>query len=190
MVDPRDLIGKKLDDPADIVACMHERFCALPPGVSPYDWESEGRQIPNPPAVEEGPFTEIRLARTPEAAWVGQILRRAASSEQPIWQILKDVRRYPIYRIEAPGIRIKDHHSDSRLIGGPEALRKEGEEAQVHEEDRALVPTGAVAASESHEKEVGTSKEWQALDQHFREPIVAVLLPDDSPIRRFDLTGR
>lgn len=180
-MEPRDLIGKKNDDPADTLACMHERYCTLAPGVSPYDWESAGRQIPNPPTVEEGSFTELYLSSTPAAAWAGLILRRAASSEQPIWQILKDVRRYPVYRIEAPGVRMKDRHSDSRLIGGLEVLRKEGEEAQVHEEDRALVPVGAVAASEDPGGESGTSKEWQTLDRYFCEPIAAVVLPNDSP---------
>jgi hypothetical protein len=159
---------------------MHDRFCTFPPGVSPYDWEAPGRLIPNPPSVDGGPFTEIRLAGTPEAAWAGEILRRVKSSEQPIWQVLKDIRRYPLYRIEAVGVRIKDRHTDSRLIGGPVALRKEGEEAQVQEEDRSLVALGAATASEGAD-DGGTSKEWQAIDRYFREPIAAVLLPDDSP---------
>lgn len=181
MVEPHDLVGYKSGDAADVLACMHKRFIALPPGVSAYDWEAPSRQIPNPPSVEGAPFTEIRLAATPEGAWAGQILRRAASSEQPIWQILKDVRRYPIYRIEVPGARIKDCHSDSRMVGGPVALRKEGEETPVHEEDLALVTLGAPSPAGGHELREGTSVEWQALDRYFREPIVAVSLPDDSP---------
>lgn len=180
MVQPHELLGTKFGDPADVLACMHDRFIVLPPGVSAYDWEAPGRLIPNPPSIEGAPFTEIRLARTPEAAWAGEILRRVASGEQPIWQILKDVRRHPIYRIEAPGVRIKDRHSDSRMVGGPGGLRKEGE-AQVHEEDRSLVTLGVGAPSEGYAEEKVTSHEWRAIDRYFHEPIAAVALPDDSP---------
>ena len=181
MVQPKDLVGSKIDDPADVLACMHARFVALPPGVSAYDWELPWRKIPNPPSVEGGPFTELRLARTPAAAWAGQILRLVASGEQPIWQVLKSVRRYAVHRIEAPGARIKDCHLDSRMVGGPGALRKEGEEAEVPQWDRALVTPGAAELFGGEEKDGGTSAEWQALDRYFREPIAAVSLPDDSP---------
>lgn len=181
MVEPRTLVGSNRGDAADVLACMHERFMALPPGVSPYEWEAPGRAIPNPPNVEGGPFVEIRLARSPAAAWAGEILRRVASGEQPIWQILKDVAHHAIFRIEAPGARIKNRHSDGALVGGPLALRKEGEEAAVYDEDRSLVTPGGTTASEQREREPGISREWQAIDAHFREQILAVVLPDDSP---------
>lgn len=181
VIEPRKLVGSSADDPADMLACMHERFMALPPGVSAYDWEAAGRLIPSPPSVEEGPFVEIRFAPTPQGAWAGVILRRVASGEQPIWQILKDVRRYPVYRIKAPGIRIKDRHSDSRLVGGPRALRKESEEARVHDEDLSLVTPGATAPSERFERTRGTSREWEAIAAYMEEPILGVLLPDDAP---------
>lgn len=180
MVQPHELLGTKFGDPADVLACMHDRFIVLPPGVSPYDWGALGRLIPNPPSIEGAPFTEIRLARTPEAAWVGEILRRVASGEQPIWQILKDVRLHSIHRIEAPGARIKDCHSDSKMVGGPRALRKEGE-AHVHEGDRSLVALGGGIAADAYAGEKVTSHEWRAIDRLFHEPIAAVVLPDDSP---------
>lgn len=180
MVQPHELLGYKTDDPADVLACMHDRFCTLPPGTSAYDWEGPGRLLPHPPSVDGGPYTEIRLADTPEAAWAGEILQRAAASEQPMWQILKDLRRFPVYRVKAAGIRVKDCHRDSRLVGGTLALRKEGEEAQVHDEDRSLVALGGAAPSEGHGVG-GTSMEWQVIDRYFREPIAAIFLPDDSP---------
>lgn len=183
MVEPRRLVGSKADDPADVLACMHKRFMALPAGMSPYDWDAPGRPIPNPPAVEGGSFVEIRLAQTPEGALAGVILRRIASGEQPVWQILKDVRRYAIHRIEAPGARIKDRHSDGRLVGGPRALRKEGEESEVLDEDRSLVAPGAPAPSEQPERTKGTSRQWEAVAAHFEDPILAVVLPDDLPSR-------
>lgn len=181
MVEPRKLVGSSTGDPADVLACMHERFMALPPGVSPYDWEAAGRLVPSPASVEEGPLVEIRFASTPQGAWAGVILRRVASGEQPIWQILKDVRRYSVYRIKAPGVRIKDRHADSRLVGGPRALRKQGEEARVQDEDLSLVAPGATAPSERLERTRGTSREWEALAAYMEEPILGVLLPDDAP---------
>ncbi len=181
MVEPRRLVGRSAEDPADVLACMHERFVELPAGISPYDWEAPGRLIPNPPSIEGGPFVDIRLAQTPEGAWAGSILRRIASGEQPVWQILKDVRRHAIYRIEAPGARIKDRHSDGRLVGGPRALQKEGEESEVLDEDRSLVAPGAPAPSEQPERAKGTSRQWEAVAAHFETPILAVVLPDDSP---------
>jgi hypothetical protein len=67
------------------------------------------------------------------------------------------------------------------MVGGPVALRKEGEEAPVHEEDLALVTLGAPSPHGGQEYKQGASMEWQALDRYFREPIVAISLPDDSP---------
>ena len=173
---PGDLLGRREDDPGDVWACMNDRYCTFSPGVSAYNWESPGRLLPNPPSVDGGPFTALWLADTPEAPWAGEILRRVASSEQPIWQVLKDIRRYPVYRVEAVGVRIKDRHSDSKLTGGISSLRKEGEEAEVHD----LVILGGAGAAEDRGSG-GTSTEWQALARYFREPIAAVFLPQDSP---------
>ncbi len=181
--DSGDLLGHRGDDPADIWACMHDRFCTCPPGISPYDWDAPGRLLPNPPSVEGAPFTEIWLAETPEAAWAGEILRRVASSEQPIWQVLKDVRKYPMYRVEAAGVRIKDRHSDSRLVGGPTTLRKEGEEAEVPDESLIAL----VMLNSGLDAEGTISPEWRAIDKYFREPIVAIFLPHNSPHRTLRL---
>jgi hypothetical protein len=181
VIDPRQLVGRRHNDPADVVACMDERYLSLPAGVSAFDWRAPGRLIPDPPSVAGGPFTEIRLAGTPDAALAGQIVRRVVSSEQPIWQVLRDVRGYSLYRVEAPGVRIKDCHADSRLSRGLLALRKEGEDAQVHEEERTAVALGAAASPESHESEGIRSIEWQTVDRCFRELIAAVSLPDDLP---------
>jgi hypothetical protein len=176
-------VGRSADDPADVLACMHKRFVSLPAGISPYDWHAAGRLIPSPPSVEGGPFVEIRLAQSPEAAWAGVVARLIASGEQPVWQILKDVRRHAVYRIEAPGVRIKDRHSDGRLVGGVRALRKEGEESEVLDEDRSLVAPGAPAPSEQLEQAKGTSRQWEVVAALFEDPIAAVVLPDDSPPR-------
>lgn len=181
MVEPRELVGSKADDPGDVLACMHERFFVLPPGLGAYDWDAPSRRIPNPPTVEGGPFVEIRLAGTPAGAWAGQIMRLAASSEQPIWQVIANVRRYPLYRIEAPGVRIMDRRADSKLVGGLAALRREAEEVEIRDEEPSLVSLGAAAASTTAGPGGGMSMEWRAVDECFRELIAAVALPDDSP---------
>jgi len=179
VIDPRQLVGRKNNDPGDVVACMDARYFSLPAGVSAFNWKSAGRLISDPPSVGGGPFTEIRLASSPDAALAGQVLRRVASSEQPIWQVLKDVARYSLYRIEAPGVRIKDCRSDSRLAEGTPTLRREGEDAQIHEE-RVAVALGGAAGAEGQEGERIRSIGWRAVDRCFREPIAAVSLPDDS----------
>ena len=181
MVEPRDLVGSNANDPADVLACMHERFIILPPGISPYDWEAPGRPIPNPPSIEGGPFIELRLANSPEGAWAGLVQRLVASDEQPLWQVLKDLRHHAIYRIEAPGVRIKDRHADGQLVGGPLALRKTGEEAQGPDEDGSLVVPGGILQPEPLKQARGTSRAWEAIATNFEEPIVAIVLPDDSP---------
>jgi hypothetical protein len=180
---PHELVGSKIDDPADVLACIHERHIALPPGVSVYDWDSPTRAVPSPPQVEGGPFTELRLAATPGAAWMGAVLRRLESSHQSIFEVLRDMQEVAIYRIEAPGIRIKDRHTDSRLTGGPVVLRKEGEQAQqeqIHDDDLALVASRSAASSEDVAEEQPLSIGWSALNNYFEEDVVAIAVPDDS----------
>lgn len=180
MVEARELVGSKADDPGDVHACMNQRFLVLAPGLGASDWSSRTRRIPNPPNVVGGPFVEIPLALTPAAAVAGQIIRLAASSEQPIWQVIANVRRYLLYRIEAPGVRIMDRRADSKLVGGLGALRREGEEVEIHDEEPSLVSLGATASSTTAGTGGVTSMGWRAVEECFRELIVAVALPDDS----------
>jgi hypothetical protein len=158
---------------------------ALAPGLSVHHWDSPERLVPSSSSVESGPFTELNLAPSPAAAVAGMILRRRAGSQQSIWEVVKDAEGAAIYALEAPGVRVKDGHSDSRLVGGTRGLRKEGERAQgqlVHAvEGRQPVARGAaMRTGEGIPFDYASSGEWVAMKTHFEEAVAAVEIPNDS----------
>ncbi len=143
--------------------------------------------MPAPPLAENAPFTELRLAPEPAAAVFGMVQRLRRGSNQSIRQALTNAQRAAIYRVEAPGVRIKDCHSDSRLVGGLLELRKEGELARerlgLAAEGRERVAMGAAGGIEDDSEGRTMSEEWSALDAHFDDAVAAVELPDDSKFR-------
>lgn len=177
--DSRELVGEKAGDPADIKICLRKSYLALAPGHEAYEWESPSRVIPNLQQVKSGPLTELHLARSPAAGVVGMVVRLRESSDQSIIQIFKDARRAAIYRVRAPGVRIKDGRFDGRLVDGARGLRKEGEQAQERLEDRALVPTGSGATSDDA-AEIGISTLWSTVEDGFLEKVAAIELPDEA----------
>lgn len=185
--DPHALVGERPDDPGDVVVCASKTYVALGTGMGAYDWESPSRVIPCPREIESGPFTELHLAPSPAAAVAGMVLRRRAGSEQRIVEILGDARRAAVYRVRAPGVRIKDGRLNGRLVAGALGLRREGEQERL--EDRALVATGRGGPSDEA-SESGRSNLWSTVDRGFKEPVAAIELPDDAvhPALKLDLT--
>jgi hypothetical protein len=178
--DPSWLIGSKADDAGDVRPCGTEGYTTLAPGLRIYAWRKADRLIPSPPEAEEGPFAELRLAPSPAAAVVAAIGRRRAGSEQPIWEVVRDVLGSAIYLVRANGVRIKDRHSDSRLVGGTPGLRKEGEYARsrlTREEGEA--PESGLATTSFGPM----SDEWTTIDAYFEEAVAAVEIPSASALR-------
>lgn len=154
-------------------------------GMRIHHWSGTDRLVVAPPQAERGPYTEMRLAPSPVAAVAAAIGRRRASSEQPIWRIVQDVQGSAVYAVRATGVRIKDRHSDSHLVGGTRALRKEGENARSRlvREDRELVASRARASTEEADGRAPMSEEWMTLDAYFEEQVAAVEIPSDSGLR-------
>jgi len=181
------LIGSRAGDPADLRICTNPSYIGLAPGLSIYSWDLRERAVPSPPRIQNGPFTELRLAPSPAAAVFGLMLRRRSGSLQSIWQVLRDAQRSAIYRVEAPGVRIKDCRSDSRLAGGLLELRKEGELARkgldLAADGRERTAMGAAAGVEGNYEERTRSEEWTTLDGYFDGAVAAIELPDDSKLR-------
>jgi hypothetical protein len=187
---PDQLIGSRAGDPADLRTCTTRAYIALAPGLSIYDWDSPERVVPSPPLIRNGPFTEIRAAPNPTAAVFGLTQRRRVGSpDQSIWQALRDAQKAAIYRVEAPGVRIKNCSSDGRFAGGLLELRHKGELAR-----RALDFAAAgterwelfVTAMEGDVRrgsKAGAASEWPTLEAHFDVRVAAVELPDDSNLR-------
>lgn len=176
--DSRELVGSNPDDSRDLRACETESYVALPAGIPAYEFEHPGRIVPNPPEVEHGPFTELHLAPSPAAAVVGSVLRLRASTGQPIGQILGNAKRAAIYRVRAPGVRIKDGSRDARLVNGIVGLRLEGEQAQDRLGDRVLAVAGG-GSSDSLADERGVSNAWATVDAAFDDMIAAFEMPDE-----------
>ena len=161
---PEELIGSKEGDSADLRACMAPSYVGFPASQPVNSWRAPERAIPAPPSLRHGPFTELRLATSPAAVVFGRIVRRRIGSpSQSIRQLLRDRENVAIYRIEAPGVRVKDRRTDGRFAGGLLELRKRGELAR-------LGPPGDGAAG------VG----WRVLEDCFEDSVAAVELPDDS----------
>jgi hypothetical protein len=179
--DPGLLIGAKTHDPADVRPCKTKGWVVIGSGQRIHDWEVTHKLVPAPPRVEEGPFAELRLAPSPEAAVAGAIGRRRVGSEQPIWNVVRDLLASAVYAVDATGVRIKDCHADSRLIGGSLGLRKEGETARDHlmREERGLVVPGAVAGADGEDADAPLSEGWATLAAYFEETVAAVEIPSD-----------
>lgn len=188
--DPGMLVGAKTHDSADVRPCRTEGSLILGTGVRLHEWDGPGRLVPAPPRVEEGPFTELRLAPSHAAAAAAAIGRRRAGSEQPIWSVVCDVLDSAFYVVEAAGVRIKDRHGDSRLVDGALGLRQEGENARERlvREERELVSSLPGATADGENGTAPMSEEWMALDAYFEEAVAAVEIPGDSVLRgvRFD----
>lgn len=187
--DSRELVGSNPDDSRDLRACETESYMALPPGIPAYELEHPGRVVPSPPEVEHGPYSELHLAPSPAAAVIGNVLRLRASTGQPIRQIFSDARRAAIYRVRAPGVRIKDGSRDARLVNGVLGLRLEGEQAQDRLGDRALAVAGA-GSSDALADERGVSNAWATVDAAFDDTISALEMPDEGvhPTLKVDWT--
>ena len=143
---------------------MAPSYVGFPASQPVSNWCAPERAISAPPSIRHGPFTELRLATSPAAVVFGRIVRRRAGSPtQSIRQLLRDRRNVTIYRIEAPGARVKDRRTDGRFAGGLLELRKRGELARLR-------PLRDGAAG------VG----WRVLEDCFEDSVVAVELPDDS----------
>jgi hypothetical protein len=185
--DPYGLIGAKAGDAADVRPCQTEGCMILARGLKVHDWDGGDRLVSAPPQVEGGPFTEMRLAPDAASAVVAAIGRRRAGSEQPILQVVQDVLDSAVYVVRATGVRIKDRHSDSRLVGGTPGLRKEGENARSRliREDRELelVHSGAAASAGEESGSGPMSDEWTTLDAYLEEAVAAVEIPCDSALR-------
>lgn len=180
------MIGSRAGDPADLYICTGPSYIALPVGLSIYDWDSPERTVPAPPPVENGPFTELRLAPSPAAAVFGLVRRRRHGSSQSVLQVLRDAQRAGVYRVEAPGVRIKDRHADSRLVDGVVGLRKEGELALERldhaPENRERVAMGAAGGLDDDSEDRRMSEEWATFDACFNDTVAAVQVPDDSEL--------
>lgn len=176
-----ELLGERAEDHRDTKACSTTSFTALGRGMKPYDWEDPARSIPSPPDVKNDQFTELRLAPNPAAAVAAVVIRqRAGSKQRSIISILLDAKQATIYRVRAPGVRLKDSRLDGRLVAGTAGLRLEGEQAQERLEDRALVGAG-VGGPAQEEAESGASELWSTVEKAFEEEsIAAIEFPDDS----------
>lgn len=112
--------------------------------------------------------------------------RRAGSPDQSIWQLFKDAQRVAIYRVEAPGVRIKNCRSDGRFAGGLLELRRKGELARraldFATERWELIVT-AMAGDVAGASKGGATSAWSTLEAHFDARVAAVELPDDSTLR-------
>jgi hypothetical protein len=182
------LIGSRAGDPADLRTCTTRSYIGLAPGIPAYSWDAPEREIPAPPLARHGPFTELRLAPNPAAVVFGLMLRRRVGSpDQSIWQVFQDVRRATIYRLEAPGVRIKDCNSDGRFAGGLLELRRKGQLARralgFAVERRELIVSLMAGGAAETSKGGATSREWLTLDAYFDARVAAVELPDDSTLR-------
>lgn len=156
----------KEGDSADLRACIAPSYVAFTANRPVNGWRAPERAIPAPTSLRNGPYTELRLATSPAAAIFGRIVRRRAGSpSQSIRQLLRDRRNIAVYRIEAPGVRVKDRRTDGRFAGGLLELRKRGELAR-------LGPPRDRAAG------VG----WWVLEDCFDDRVAAVELPDDSTL--------
>jgi hypothetical protein len=176
-----ELLGESNEDRRDIKACSTTSFTAFGSGMEAYDWEHPSRVIPSPPQIENGPFTELRLAPSPAAAVAAIVIRQRTSSDQrSMLSIVRDAKRGAIYRVKAPGVRIKNGRRDGRLVAGTMGLRIDGEQAQERLEDRVPVATGVGGTSEEM-TETGSSKLWSTVANAFDdESIAAIEFPDDS----------
>jgi hypothetical protein len=179
------LVGSRAGDPADLRTCTAASYLGLAPGLPVHGWNRAERVIHAPPQARHGPFTELRLAPNPTAAVFGLMLRRRCGSHQSIWQVFKDAQKAAIYRVEAPGVRIKDCNSDGRFAGGLLELRQQGELARqglglAQSRGRDAPST---AADVDAEGESAMSGAWTTLDAYFDAMVAAVELPDDSKIR-------
>jgi hypothetical protein len=184
--DARELIGAKPGDPADLRPCRTRGYMVLPTNVRIHEWEGSDRAIPAPPQIDHGPFSELCLAPTPAAATLAAIGRSRVGSERPIWHVTKDILGWSVYAVEATGVRIRDRHRDSRLVGGTPALRQEGENARARlvREDRELVASGAAPLSTELDEPRGpVSDEWTALGLYFEESVAAIEIPSDSALQ-------
>jgi hypothetical protein len=179
-----ELVGARADDPLNLHVCRIPTYIALAAGIPAYDWRSPTREVPAPPLVKNGPFTELRLAPSPAAAVLDMIRERRSGSAQSMGQVLKDVQEAAIFRVEAPAVRILDCHSDGRLVGGVPELRKEGELARqrlgLPADDRERVASGAAAVVDPDREDRAVSEEWTALDAYFEQTVAAVQVPDTS----------
>jgi hypothetical protein len=176
------LIGSKSGDPADLRICTQPAYVALPYGVSIYSWDAPGRAIQAPQPIENGPFTELNVARNPAAAVFGLLQRHCEGSERPIWEVFKDVQGAAIYRLDAPGVRVKDCRADGRLVGGPFELRRERRLARglgFALGDRERPATGASTGEDGSARDA-LSTDWRTLDGYFDQAIAAVAVPDSS----------
>lgn len=187
--DSRELVGSNPDDSRDLRACETESYVALPAGIPAYELEHPGRVVPNPPEVEHGPYTELHLAPSPAAAVVGTTLRLRASTKQPIRQIFSNAKGAAIYRVRAPGVRIKDGSRDAHLVNGVVGLRLEGEQAQDRLGDRALaVASGGTSDALADER--GISHAWATVEAAFDDMVAALEMPDEGvhPTLKVDWT--
>ncbi|HET8861623.1 MAG TPA: hypothetical protein VFM94_00040 [Solirubrobacterales bacterium] len=109
--------------------------------------------------------------------------RRAGSPDQSIWQALRDAQRAAIYRVEAPGVRIKNCSADGLFAGGLLELRRKGELARRALDfatERWEVIVTAMAGDVAGASKSGAASEWSTLESQFDARVVAVELPDDS----------
>jgi hypothetical protein len=186
MSDLDGLIGAHAGDAADVRPCDTEGVTILAVGFSAQEWRGAERLVLAPPQAEGGPFAELRIAPSGAAAVVAAIGRRRAGSQQPIWQVVRDVMGCAFYVVRGTGIRVKDRHKDSRLVGGTPGLRKEGEYARARlpmEERERVVPGAGVAADGETESIAPMSAEWTTLVEHFRESIAGVEIPSESALK-------
>jgi hypothetical protein len=187
--DAREFVGSTPADRWGLRACETESYLAIAAGIWAYDWEHSSRVVPNPPEVEHDPFTELHLAPSPAAALVGTILRLRKSSDQSIIQIFKDAKARAVYRLRAPGVRIKDGKHDAALTQGIVGLRREGEQTQDRLGDRALAVVGSGRGDELTEDR-RASIAWATVAAAFEEKIAALQMPDEGvhPTLKVDWT--
>ena len=176
--DAREFVGSSPADRRGLRACETESYVAVAAGISAYDFEHPGRVVPNPPEIEHETFTELHLAPSPAAALVGTILRLRKGSDQSIRQILTDAKARALYRVRAPGVRIKDGSHDAALTQGLVGLRREGEQTQDRLGDRALAVVGGGSGDELAD-ERGTPLAWAVVAAAFEEKIAALEMPDE-----------
>jgi hypothetical protein len=158
------LIGSREEDPADLRACTASWYVGFTANQAVNDWRAPERAIPAPPSIRHGPFTELRLATSPAAVLLGRMgRRRAGSPSQSLRQLFRDRRNLAIYRVEAPGVRVKDRRADGRLAGGLLELHRAGELAR-----RGLSRDGAVGGG------------WGTVEGCFEGSVAAIEVPDDS----------
>jgi hypothetical protein len=110
-------------------------------------------------------------------------------SQQSVWEVVRDVLGGAYYLVRGTGIRVKDRRRDSRLVGGPPKLRKEGEYARsrLPSEERGRVLPGVTVAEEDEDEALAPmSDEWTTLLEHFREQVAGVEVPGEACLRTID----